>query len=72
MSLRKHDLQRRQSEYSLRASYLKPVFCVVCYRPIDALSSPYDPGCGHIGHEDCFRQVVLYYVFIRRFIFVES
>ncbi|EMR09373.1 hypothetical protein PNEG_02322 [Pneumocystis murina B123] len=58
MSLRKHDLQRRQSEYSLRASYLKPVFCVVCYRPIDALSSPYDPGCGHIGHEDCFRQKV--------------
>lgn len=56
MSLRKHDLQRRQSEYSLRSSYLKPVFCVVCYRPIDALSSPYDPGCGHIGHEECFKQ----------------
>ncbi|KAG4306411.1 hypothetical protein PORY_000399 [Pneumocystis oryctolagi] len=56
MSLRKHDLQRRQSEYSVRASYLKPFFCVVCYRPIDALSSPFDPGCGHIGHEECFRQ----------------
>ncbi|KTW30469.1 uncharacterized protein T551_01752 [Pneumocystis jirovecii RU7] len=56
MSLRKHDLQRRQSEYSVRSSYSKPVFCVVCYRPIDALSSPFDPGCGHIGHEECYRQ----------------
>ncbi|KAG5437026.1 hypothetical protein PCANB_001302 [Pneumocystis canis] len=51
-----HDLQRRQSEYSVRSSYLKPSFCVVCYRPIDALSLPFDPGCGHMGHEECFRQ----------------
>ncbi|KAG5519588.1 hypothetical protein PMAC_001743 [Pneumocystis sp. 'macacae'] len=56
MSLRKHDLQRRQSEYSVRSNYSKPIFCVVCYRPIDALSSPFDPGCGHIGHEECYRQ----------------